>query len=404
MVSNQALGRSTGRLRGLFPSLVVLTIASGCQTTNTPAPADETPRSTPVAVAPEAPANAVEAALARHAAGAEPAPARPEPGPALRPDAPLSYTVKRGDTLWDIASLFLRDPWLWPEIWHVNPSVQNPHLIYPGDVLTLAYGADGRPQITMARGDAVRVSPLVRSSALDGGAIATIPYEAIAAFLGKPGILSKEDLDNAPRVAALRDRHLIGAMGNDVYVKNVQDPGRYNVLRVGDQLKDPESGRVLGYMGVYAGAAQIEQVADLSRARIVDSAREIAAGDLLLSEDISPVASDITPHAPSHDVQGQIMAVVDGVSLIGQFQVVALNRGADAGLRVGHVLAIDRAGETVRDGSCRRSGLSVCRGTLKLPDERAGTVLVFKLYDQMSFGLVLDTTVPVGVKDVVRTP
>lgn len=407
MVSNQALGRSTGRVRGLLPGLVALTMAAGCQTTPAPAPVSEPPAPAPVATAPQAEVNAIEAALAREAAGGAPAPAaQPAPGPALRPDAPLSYTVKRGDTLWDIASLFLRDPWLWPEIWHVNPTVQNPHLIFPGDVLTLAYGADGSPQVTLARGDAVRVQPLVRSGPLNGGAIPTIPYEAIAAFLGKPGILSKEELEAAPRVAALRDRHLIGGMGNELYVKNVGDngPGRYNILRVGDQLKDPENGRVLGYMGVFAGVAQIDEVAELSRARVVDSARETAAGDVLLLEDLSVVASDIIPHAPSRDVRGQIMAVVDGVSLIGQYQVVALNRGADAGLRVGNVLAIDRAGETVRDGSCRRSGLSMCRGTVKLPDERAGTVLVFKTYDEMSFGLVLETTMPVGVADVVRNP
>ncbi len=407
MVSNQALGRSTGCVRTLLPSLLALTLAAGCQTTPAPAPAPAAPVRAPVATAPEAPANAVEAALAREASGQAPAAAaQPAPNPALRPDAPLSYTVKRGDTLWDIASLFLRDPWLWPEIWHVNPSVQNPHLIYPGDVLTLAYGADGSPQVTLARGDVVRVQPLVRSGPLHGGAIPTIPYEAIAAFLGKPGILTREELDAAPRVAALRDRHLIGGMGNDLYVKGIgeQGPGRYSILRVGDELKDPEDGRVLGYMGVFAGVAQIDEVAELSRARVVDSARETTAGDVLLREDLSVVASDIIPHAPAEDVHGQIMAVVDGVSLIGQFQVVALNRGAEAGLRVGHVLAIDRAGETVRDGSCRRSGLSMCRGMLKLPDERAGTVLVFKTYERMSYGLVLDTTMPVGIADVVRNP
>jgi hypothetical protein len=157
-------------------------------------------------------------------------------------------------------------------------------------------------------------------------------------------------------------------------------------------------------MGIHAGVANVEQVAELSRARVIDSARETAAGDVLLREDLSAVASDIIPHTPSQDVRGQIMAVVDGVSLIGQYRVVALNRGGDHGLSVGHVLAIDRAGEVVRDGSCRRSGLTLCKGTLKLPDERAGTVLVFKTYDQMSYGLVLETTLPVGVADVVRTP
>nr|PZN65963.1 MAG: hypothetical protein DIU62_08215 [Pseudomonadota bacterium] len=389
--------------------MAVLTMAGGCQTT---APVQEAgsaapePAPAPVLVTPGRQLNAVEAALARADSGEAPPATPPAPGPVLLPDAPMSYTVQRGDTLWDIASRFLRDPWLWPEIWHVNPSVQNPHLIYPGDVLTLAYGADGRPQITLARGDTVRVSPLVRSGPLDGEAIPTIPYEAIAAFLGKPGIISREELARAPRVAALHDRHVIAGTGNDVYVKGLGDngPGRYSILRVGDELKDPETGRVLGYMGVYAGVAQVDRPGELARARVIDSARETAAGDVLLREDTSVIASDIIPHAPSADVRGQIMAVVDGVSLIGQYQVVALNRGANHGLSVGHVLAIDRAGEVVRDGSCRRSGLSVCRGTLKLPDYRAGTALVFKTYDQMSYALVLDTTVPVGVKDVVRKP
>jgi hypothetical protein len=325
----------------------------------------------------------------------------------MRSDAPLSYTVQRGDTLWGIASMYLRDPWLWPEIWHVNPAVQNPHLIYPGDVLTLAYGADGSPQVTLASGgNALRVQPLVRTSAYDGGAIPTIPYEAIAAFLGKPGILSKEELKLAPRVAALNDRHILGSIGHDVFVKDMgsHGPGRYSILRVGDELKDPQNGRVLGYMGVYSGTAEVAEVAPVTRARLVDSARETAAGDVLLAEDINVVASDIIPHAPSGAIDGQIMAVVDGVSLIGQYQVVALNRGASHGLAVGHVLAVDRAGVEVRDGSCRRSGLALCKGTVQLPGQRAGSVLVFKTYEQMSYGLILDTIMPVAVADHVRTP
>lgn len=408
MVSNQALERTSRGVSGLMAGLAVLTLASGCQTTATGpvlAPTDST--AAPVAVASVPQQTAVEAALARETAGGSvsvtPPPA---PGPALKPDAPLSYTVKRGDTLWGIASMYLRDPWLWPEIWHVNPAVQNPHLIFPGDVLTLAYGADGSPQVTLARGDAVRVQPLVRSSELSGGAIPTIPYEAIAAFLGKPSVLSEDELNRAPRVGALRDRHVIGALGHDLFVTNMGDntPGRYNILRVGDAMIDPETKRVMGYMGVFAGVAEVDKVESLSRARVIDSARETAAGDVLMPEDLSVVPSDIVPHAPSQPVDGQIMAVIDGVSLIGQYEVVALNRGANHGVGVGHVLAIERAGELVRDGSCRRSGLKLCRGTLQLPDERAGAVVVFKAYDQMSYGLVLQTTMPVSVNDRVRSP
>jgi hypothetical protein len=390
--------------------LAVLTFASGCQTSSpTSSGVVNTPARSSVATATAPQQTAIEAALAREATmGSTPAPAAAPaaPRPIMNPDAPLSYTVQRGDTLWDISSMFLRDPWLWPEIWHVNPAVENPHLIYPGDVLTLAYGADGSPQISLARGDALRVQPLVRSGPLEGGAIPTIPYASIAAFLGKPGLITREELEGAPRIAALRDRHIIGAVGSDVFVKDLEKhgPGRYNIVRIGDELKDPDDGRVLGYMGVFAGVARVDAVAELSRATVISSARETAAGDVLLPEDTNVMASDIIPHAPSSQIDGRIIAVVDGVSLIGQFQVVALNRGASHGLGVGHVLAIDRDGGEVRDGSCRRSGLSLCKGTVRLPNERAGSVLVFKTYQQMSYGLVLETTMPVAVQDLVRTP
>jgi hypothetical protein len=191
-----------------------------------------------------------------------------------------------------------------------------------------------------------------------------------------------------------------------VYVKGLgsHGPGRYTIMRVGDELKDPETRKVLGYLGVYAGVAQVDEAADISKARVLSSARETAAGDVLLAEDISFVASDIVPHAPSSQIDGQIMAVIDGVSLIGQYRVVAVNRGTDHGVAVGNVLAIEREGETVRDGSCRRSGLSLCRGSVKLPNERAGSLLVFKTYDRMSYALVLQTTEPVAVADRVQSP
>jgi LysM repeat protein len=409
MVSNQALTRSAGAMRALLPGLAVLSLAAGCQTTGpAPAASGETRSAAPATAAAPVQQSAIEAALAREASqGSTPAPvAAPEPRVVLNPNAPLSYTVQRGDTLWGIATMYLRDPWLWPEIWHVNPTVQNPHLIYPGDVLALAYGADGSPQVTVSRGSALRVSPIVRTSPLDADAIPTIPYEAIAAFLGKPGLLTREELAAAPRVAAMRDRHLLGGMGNDVFVKGMREqaPGRYNILRVGDELKNPENGKVLGYMGVHAAVVQVDKIEELTRAEIIDSSRETAAGDVLLVEDTAVVASDIIPHAPPAGIDGQIVAVVDGVSLIGQYQVVALNRGSRHGLGVGHVLAVDREGEVVRDGSCRRSGLAQCKGELKLPSDRAGSVLVFKTYEQLSYGLILQTTMPVAVADRIRTP
>lgn len=404
MVLNQYVARlPAGRLA---LGLAVLALG-GCQSLGNRSP-DSAPAAPPAPRADTAqavPENAIEAALARGDAGSADTQAATPGDIAINANAPKSYTVKRGDTLWGISAMFLRDPWLWPEIWQVNPGVHNPHLIYPGDQLTLAYGADGRPQLQLVRGDALRVSPLVRSSPIDGP-IATIPYDAIAAFLGKPGIVSKEDIRNAPHVVAMRDQHVIAGAGQDVYVKGLKNSGagRFNVVRVGEPLRDPETGKVLGYMGVYAASAQVNKPEAISKAVLIQSARETVAGDLLFAEERQS-AANINPHAPPPDVSGQIMAVVDGVQLIGQYQVVAVNRGTRNGLEVGHVLAIDQRGEVVKDASCRNGVFSWCAGkNVKLPDERAGTLLVFKTYEQMSYGLVLSTIAPARVADRVRTP
>jgi LysM repeat protein len=412
MVSNQSVRRSMGWVTGLTGAVAALALA-GCQhlsrkdSVPVAAPTPQAARAAPADPAPSQ--NAVEAAIARAAsepeAAVSPVPA-PAPGPALKPTAPLSYTVKSGDTLWDISNMFLRDPWLWPEIWHVNPAVQNPHLIYPGDVLTLARGANGQPEVSLTRGNVVRVQPLIRSTPIEGP-IATIPFDAIKAFLGKPSIVSKDDLKNAPRVAGLRDRHLVAGAGHEFYVKGMEnhEPGRFSVVRVGEELKDPESGKVLGYMGTYTGAARVDRITDLSKATLIDSARETTSGELLFAEDAQTVSADLLPHSPPADVNGQIIAVVDGVSLIGSYQVVAINRGSRHGLEAGHVLAIDERGEVVEDGSCKQSRWSFCGNkTLTLPSERAGTLLVFKTYEQLSYGLIVDAIVPVRVTDFVRTP
>jgi hypothetical protein len=288
----------------------------------------------------------------------------------------------------------------------VNPAVANPHLIYPGDTLQLVYGSNGQPEIHLVPADVVRVSPLVRSSALDS-AIETIPYKAIAAFLGRPGLLAREDVEQAPKLAVVRDAHLVAGLADTVYITGMKDrgAGRYAIVRVGDELKDPETGRVLGYMGAYAASARVDQADEkVTRGVLVESTREAVAGDLLFPEDVQVPGSDIVPHAPPANFSGQIMAVVDGVTQIGQYDVVAVNRGSNDGLEVGHVLAIDQKGEVVPDGSCKTFGKTRCREKVQLPDERAGALLVFKTYANLSYGLVIQATIPVRVADQVRAP
>jgi hypothetical protein len=405
--------RSRSALAAL-PATAALLLLGGCAAFGG---RDDAPR--PVASAPPpasdtAPAEpeltATEAAVAAQPEGA-PADSAPPviDRSAVNPSAPTSYTVKRGDTLWDISSMFLRDPWLWPEIWQVNPQVENPHLIYPGDVLALTYGADGRPVISLARGGGARLDPRLRSSELDG-AIATIPYSAIAAFLERPSLLTKDQIREAPRVLAFRDRHMVGGAGIEAYIRGLDGGSvnqRYNVVHVGEEIRDPDDGDLLGYQGVYTSTAVLLATGDPAKAALTDSARETLEGDRLLGTE-SDAPLNFVPRSPDAAVRGEIVSVIDGVELIGQYKIVAINRGAKHGLEPGHVLAIEEAGEMVRDRTRKNEGgMKAARAftsKVQLPNERIGTMLVFRVFDRMSYALIVGASNPIRIADVVRKP
>jgi hypothetical protein len=311
--------------------------------------------------------------------------------------------VQRGDTLWDIASMFLRDPWYWPEIWQINPQVANPHLIFPGDILSLAY-LGGRPVIQLERGVASgvvdRLSPRVRTLPLED-AISTIPYEALRSFLSKPTLLTKDQIEDAPYIFANREG-LMGSSGRDVYARGT-DAGEgwvYNVVHVGQELVDPDSDRVLGYEGIYVGQGRVRRSGDPATIYLLDSTREALVGDHLLAEE-TPTPFNFFPHTPASPIEGRIISVIDGVSLIGQYQVVAINRGQEHGLEPGHVLRAYQTGEVVHDES-RRHGLFAEK--VRLPDEVAGTMMVFRTFDRMSYALVMEATDAIEVLDTIRSP
>jgi LysM repeat protein len=269
---------------------------------------------------------ATDAALAGLPAQAEQA----APAPAsdiINPNAPKSYTVKRGDTLWGIASMFLRDPWLWPEVWYINPKVANPHLIYPGDVLTLAYASNGSPQIRLQEGGPARLDPRLRSTPLDA-AIPTIPYSSIAAFLSRPTVVTKDQLKSAPYVLAFREEHVIGGSGHEIYVRDLRAGAneRFTVVHVGDELRDPDDGSVLGYEGIYTATALVSAPGNPAKAVLTDTARETLQGDKLIATDTN-VPVNFQLRSPGSNVHGSIIDVIDGTELIGQYQVVVINRG-----------------------------------------------------------------------------
>jgi hypothetical protein len=356
------------------------------------------------AAAPEEELTATETATETAAAPAEASGEAPSSA-LLRPDAPKSYTVKRGDTLWGVSSMFLKDPWLWPEVWIINPQVQNPHLIYPGDTLALAYGANGQPQIRLTSGGAARLNPRLRSSPLEG-AIPTLPYSAIKAFLSKPTVLTKDQIKKAPSVLAFREKHIIGGSTNDIYVRDLNAPegARFSVVHVGEALRDPDNGDLLGYEGIYTATASVTTTTNPSKAVLSDSARETLVGDKLLASDTETPLNFILSSPPAN-TQGRIINVVDGTDLIGQYQIVVINRGARHGIVAGNVMAINQAGDVVTDRGDRGFGSKLGFGKkVRLPEERAGTLLVFRTFDRLSYGLVVGASSEIHVADYVRNP
>jgi hypothetical protein len=325
----------------------------------------------------------------------------------LNPAHPDRYTVERGDTLWDISALFLRDPWFWPEIWQVNPQVENPHLIYPGDVLNLVY-IDGQPKINLERGAArsaesggdERLSPRIREENLDQ-AITTIPFDVVGAFLSKGSVLERDEIAKLPYIAAIREGRLTAAAGHDVYVRgelgDIEEG--YSVVHVGEALIDPDDQQIIGYQGIFVGEGLISRIGDPSTLHLVKTQREALEGDRLLKQNFN-IPLQFFPRAPDTQVDGRIIHVLGGTSEIGQYNIVVLNRGEQHGLDVGHVLSVWQAGQTVKD----RFAGGERSPTVILPDEKAGTLMIFKTYDRISYALIMEAESEIHLLDKVQNP
>jgi hypothetical protein len=333
----------------------------------------------------------------------------------LAPNAPASYVVQRGDTLWGIAGKFLSEPWYWPEVWYLNPDIKNPHRIYPGDTLRLVYDAEGKPQIRVERGADLRLSPQVRSTPLDQ-AIPAIPFDVVAAFMSKPSVLSVDETKTLPYVVGLGDTRPVAGVGDTLYARGLDgvDVGlRYNVVHVGEPLKDPDDGHLVGYEGVYAGVGRVERTGgpgkdEFAKLVLIESARETLIGDRLVRDQLE-VPLDFVPHAPAKDITGRIIAAIAGTTVIGQYHVIAINRGKNDGLEPGHVLAIWQTGDKVKDrgpggASNTNQFTEPFKPTVRLPSEHAGTMMVFKTYAHMSYGLVMSAQNQMHVGDTVKNP
>lgn len=317
----------------------------------------------------------------------------------LNPDYPKHYVVKKGDTLWDISGMFLKYPWHWPDIWFANPQIENPHLIYPGDELSLVW-RDGRPVLELNRGDrTVKLSPQMRETMLDQP-IPTIPLSAIGPFLSKPKVVGAEVLETAPYVVASADERLISGAGDYVYVRGVMDDevSDYSVFRGGKVYTDPETDEVLGYEAIYTGDGSIASQGDPAKLNLTYTNREVQIGDRLLESEEDNYDLNFIPRSPETEMNGRIISVFDGVSQVGQYQIVVLNLGERDGIETGHVLSVFQAGETIRDQVTDDP-----KDMVTLPDEHAGEAMIFKTYEKVSYAIVMKATRAIHLLDKVKS-
>ena len=363
-----------------------------------------------------APGWAAEPVTAQQRATAQQVAQAGVPLSALADNAPASHTVQRGDTLWHIASLFLKTPWRWPELWGMNlQQIRNPHLIYPGQVLVLDKDGD-RARLRLAQGNelqgqaptnTVKLSPQVRSQLLDNGAIASIPLQLIGPFLSEAVVLSQDELANAPRIVATQEGRVMISKGETAYVRGDLGGARsFTLFRQARPLKDPATGEVLGHEASYVGTADLQRAEGSAPASglpvpasfVMTSARQEAG----IGDRLAPVPqrdfSAYVPHAPAGTMDGQVVSIYGEALTAGQNQIVALNRGARDGLERGHVLALWRAGATATD----RTGAKP--QAIQLPDERTGLLFVFRVFDRVAYALILSALDPVKPGDRFSQP
>ncbi len=381
----------------------------------------------------------------------------------LAADAPDQYTVVKGDTLWGISGKFLKDPWKWPQIWQMNrEQIKDPHWIYPGDVIRLDRSAAGGPSLSVAGreggstgpsggteqqavANTVKLDPRVRVEPLQM-AIPSIPGSVIGPFLSQPLVVEEDGLSNAPTIVATEESRVIIGQGDTAYADRIGNGASVNwqVFRPGSALRDPDSGEVLGYEAKYVGDARVRRYGNPTTLEIVKARQEVNKGDKLTPARDSNFPTYV-PRAPDKPIKGAIMSVEGGVSEVGQFQIITINRGSRDGVEVGHVLAAYRRGANLGNsghtsayfeseflgkwlsnlgwggggskpnyvvtpsnpssGSDGQSGAVLAgSSSITLPDERTGLVFVFRVFDKMSYAMVMRATRPMYVGDYVQTP
>lgn len=314
---------------------------------------------------------------------------------------PDKYVVVKGDTLWDISAKFLRDPWLWPDVWKHNGQIKNPHLIYPGDIVSFCF-VDGKPMLCVdsAQSDQRMLYPHMRKLD-DKNAIAMIPFEAIAPFLSSPKVVGKDGLANAPYIVDFAGEHIVVGEGDEIYVRTILVPEylAYTTYRPGEEYVDPETNETLGYEAEYIADNVIVNLGDPATLKITNSDREVRRGDRLMPTSEENVVFDYFPKPPEKQINGSIISVLNGVTQIGTYDIIVLNKGKRDGLKVADILTIMQKGKLIPDPFNK-----IKNELVKLPDHKAGIAMVFRVFDRVSYALVMHASRNIKVLDLVQTP
>ena len=331
----------------------------------------------------------------------------------LRDNAPDRHVVQRGDTLWSIATKFLKDPWRWPEIWRMNQEqIRNPHLISPGDVLVLDRSVSP-PQLRLGEDSgaarppagSVKLTPRIYGESLAREAIPAIPLKAIEPFLTQPLLIEEGGLDKAPRIIATEENRVNVGAGNVAYVSGFggADIPVWQVYRAGRPLVDPDSRRTLGFEAVFLGTARVTQSGEPATVQILDSKKEISAGDRLIPAP-PPTIAQYVPRAPASAVNGRIMGLYDALatSVGGRDSIISINRGRRDGLETGNVLAVYRNVVIYNQRDYLKSRDR--SPAIQLPPERYGLVFIFRTFNSVSYALVMESSRPIQPGDIVRNP
>ncbi|MFM2397546.1 MAG: hypothetical protein RLZZ144_796 [Pseudomonadota bacterium] len=325
--------------------------------------------------------------------------------------APDNYTVVRGDTLWDISAKFYAHPWQWPIIWGFNKdTIKNPHWIYPGDLIHLDR-TTGTLQVTPAadpsklttnngqgNNPTFKLSPQRHIVDSQHDAIPPIPLKEIAPFLARPLIVDDATLSNAPKIIGGFERRSILATNDLAYVESLPDNlgTQWQVFRAGQTLIDPVTHEALGNEVIYLGDAEVEKFDSISQLRIIRAQMEIIKGDLL-AQPATDHAVNYQPHAPISPINAQIISIYGGMAQVGKNAVITLNKGQREGLENGHILALYKRGEKIKQANWFKADTV-------LPDHRFGLVIVFRVFEKVSYALILQSELPVNLQDGLRTP